>query len=64
MDQSTRHRMTTLGGPVGRLAVAALALGGLSAALVGVDTAGGRHRRRQERGRLDGQERQVRHRSS
>ena len=30
MDQSTRHRMTTLGGPVGRLAVAALALGGLS----------------------------------
>jgi predicted lipoprotein with Yx(FWY)xxD motif len=40
MDQSTRHRMTTLGGPVGRLAVAALALGGLSATLLGVDTAG------------------------
>jgi predicted lipoprotein with Yx(FWY)xxD motif len=40
MDQSTRHRMTTLGGPVGRLAVAALALSGLSAALVGVDSAG------------------------
>ena len=39
MDQSTRDRMTTLGGPVGRLAVAALALGGLSAALVGTDTA-------------------------
>jgi predicted lipoprotein with Yx(FWY)xxD motif len=40
MEQSTRHRMTTLGGPVGRLAVGALALGGLSAALVGVGTAG------------------------
>ena len=40
MDQSTRHRMTILGGPVGRLAVAALALGGLSATLLGVDTAG------------------------
>jgi predicted lipoprotein with Yx(FWY)xxD motif len=40
MDQNTRHRTTTLGGPVGRLAVAALALGGLSAALVGVETAG------------------------
>jgi predicted lipoprotein with Yx(FWY)xxD motif len=40
MDESTQHRMTTLGGPVGRLGVAALALGGLSAALVGVGTAG------------------------
>jgi predicted lipoprotein with Yx(FWY)xxD motif len=40
MDESTHHRMTTLGGPVGRLGVAALALGGLSAALVGVGTAG------------------------
>jgi predicted lipoprotein with Yx(FWY)xxD motif len=40
MDQSTQHRMKTLGGPVGRLGVAALALGGLSAALVGVGTAG------------------------
>src|ERR1700684_40597 len=40
MEQSTRHRMKTLGGPVGRLGVAALALGGLSAALVGVGTAG------------------------
>jgi len=40
MDQPTRHRMTTLGGPVGRLAVAALALGGLSATLLGMDTAG------------------------
>jgi predicted lipoprotein with Yx(FWY)xxD motif len=40
MDQTTRHRMTTLGGPVGRLAVAALAVGGLSVAALGVDTAG------------------------
>ena len=40
MDQSTRHRMTTLGGPVGRLAAGALALGGLSAALVGGGAAG------------------------
>jgi predicted lipoprotein with Yx(FWY)xxD motif len=43
MDQTTRHRttrMTKLGGPVGRLTVAALALGGLSAALVGAGTAG------------------------
>ena len=40
MDQTTRHRMTTLGGPVGHLAVAAVALGGLSATLVGLDSAG------------------------
>jgi predicted lipoprotein with Yx(FWY)xxD motif len=40
MDQTTRHRMTTLGSPVGRIAVAAFAVGGLSAALFGVDSAG------------------------
>jgi predicted lipoprotein with Yx(FWY)xxD motif len=40
MDQTTRHQMTNLGGPVGRLALAAFAVGGLSAALVGVDSAG------------------------
>ena len=40
MDQTTRHRMTTLGGPVGHLAVAAVAVGGLSATLVGLDSAG------------------------
>ena len=40
MDQMTRHRMTTIGGPVGRLAVAAFAVGGLSAVAVGVDSAG------------------------
>ena len=34
MDQTTRHQMTTLGSPVGRIAVAAFAVGGLSAALV------------------------------
>jgi predicted lipoprotein with Yx(FWY)xxD motif len=36
----TRHRMTTLGGPAGRLALAALAVGGLSATLLAVDSAG------------------------
>jgi len=44
MDQTTRHTtrhtMTTMGGPIGRLAVAAFAVGGLSAGLLGVDTAG------------------------
>jgi predicted lipoprotein with Yx(FWY)xxD motif len=40
MDQMTRHRMTTLGGPAGRLALAALAVGGLSATLLTVDSAG------------------------
>jgi predicted lipoprotein with Yx(FWY)xxD motif len=40
MEQTTRHRMTTLGAPVGRIAVAAFAVGGLSTALLGVDTAG------------------------
>jgi predicted lipoprotein with Yx(FWY)xxD motif len=40
MDQTTRHRMTTLGAPVGRIAVAAFAMGGLSTALLGAATAG------------------------
>jgi len=40
MDQTTRHRMTNLGGPVGRLAIGALALGGLSAGLFGATAAG------------------------
>ncbi len=40
MDQMTRHRMTTIGGPVGRLAVAAFAVGGLAAVGVGVSSAG------------------------
>jgi predicted lipoprotein with Yx(FWY)xxD motif len=40
MDQTTRHRMTTLGAPVGRIAVAAFAVGGLSTALLGGGTAG------------------------
>jgi predicted lipoprotein with Yx(FWY)xxD motif len=40
MDQTTRHPMTTPGGPLGRLALAAFAVGGLSAALAGVDSAG------------------------
>ena len=40
MEQTMRQPMTTLGGPVGRLGLAALALGGLSAALIAVDSAG------------------------
>jgi predicted lipoprotein with Yx(FWY)xxD motif len=40
MDQTTRHRMTTLGAPIGRLTIGALAVGGLSAALLGAGTAG------------------------
>jgi len=40
MDQMTPHPMTTPGGPLRRLALAAFAVGGLSAALVGVDAAG------------------------
>ena len=40
MDQTTRHRMTTLGAPVGRIAVAAFAVGGLSTALLGAAPAG------------------------
>jgi predicted lipoprotein with Yx(FWY)xxD motif len=40
MDQTTRHPITTLGAPAGRMAVAALALGGLSTALFGAASAG------------------------
>jgi predicted lipoprotein with Yx(FWY)xxD motif len=40
MDQTTQHPMTTLGAPVGRMAVAALAVAGLSTALFGAATAG------------------------
>lgn len=40
MDQTTRHPMTTPGGPLGRFALAAFSVGGLSATLVGVGTAG------------------------
>jgi predicted lipoprotein with Yx(FWY)xxD motif len=40
MDQTTRHRMTTFGAPIGRMAVAAFAVGGLSTALFGASTAG------------------------
>ena len=40
MEQTMRQPMTTLGGPVGRLGLAALALGGLSATLIAVDSAG------------------------
>jgi predicted lipoprotein with Yx(FWY)xxD motif len=40
MGQTTRQRMTNLGGPVGRLALGAITLGGLSAGLVGVAAAG------------------------
>jgi predicted lipoprotein with Yx(FWY)xxD motif len=40
MEQTTRHRMMTLGAPVGRIAVAAFAVGGLSTALLGGSTAG------------------------
>ena len=62
MDQMTRHRMTTIGGPVGRLAVAAFAVGGLAAVGVGVELGrGGDQGRRQAGGRLDGQEFEVRH---
>lgn len=40
MDQTIRHRMTTLRARVGRIAVAAFAVGGLSTALFGASTAG------------------------
>jgi predicted lipoprotein with Yx(FWY)xxD motif len=40
MAQTTRHRMMTLRAPVGRIAVAAFAVGGLSTALVDGGTAG------------------------
>jgi predicted lipoprotein with Yx(FWY)xxD motif len=40
MDQTIRHRITTLRAPVGRIAVAAFAVGGVSTALVGAGTAG------------------------
>jgi len=40
MDQTIRHRMTTLRAPVGRIAVAAFAVGGLSTALFDASTAG------------------------
>jgi predicted lipoprotein with Yx(FWY)xxD motif len=40
MDQTIRHRMTTLGAPVGRIAIAAFAVGGLSTALLGAAPAG------------------------
>jgi predicted lipoprotein with Yx(FWY)xxD motif len=40
MDQTSRHRMTTLGTPVGRIAIAAFAVGGLSTALLGAAPAG------------------------
>jgi predicted lipoprotein with Yx(FWY)xxD motif len=40
VDQTIRHRITTLRTPVGRIAVAAFAVGGLSTALFGASTAG------------------------